>query len=300
MPIFIFMKLKFAYSLLYCFSLIPFRVMFVFSDIIFVILYYIIGYRKNVVRENLKTAFPEKTDSERNLIMTKFYKNFCDWIFETIKLCSISQKELDKRMEFNQEKFNSYADGKNSMILALGHLFNWEFAAHKVHRFQNQPVCINYLPLSNKLVNENLNKIRSRRGAIMISAIRFSREFMTYARHKHTLILIADQRPQSADNGWWVNFFSKPTIFFQGPGKMANMMNSSLVFISIQKIKRGYYSAHTHLITRNASELSPQEITTMYVRKLEETICRQPENYMWTHKKWKWNFEEKYQHLKID
>ncbi|MGL4346672.1 MAG: lysophospholipid acyltransferase family protein, partial [Chitinophagaceae bacterium] len=224
------MKEKALYSLLYLFSLIPLRMMFFFSDILCSLLYYIIRYRKKVVRENLKIAFPEKSNLERDLIMKKFYQNFCDWIFETIKLCSISQKELDKRMGFDIEEFNSYADDKNSMILSLGHLFNWEFAAHQVYHFQNQPVCVNYLPLSSKTMNKILNKIRSRRGALMISATRFYREFTPYARQKHTLILVADQRPQCPENGWWINFFSKPTVFFQGPGKMAHMMDSSFVF----------------------------------------------------------------------
>jgi KDO2-lipid IV(A) lauroyltransferase len=287
-----------VYALFYLISLLPWRVLYWISDLAYVVIYYLVGYRKQVVYNNLAIAFPEKTEAERKKIAKEFYRQFTDTFVEVIKLVSISEKELEKRVKTDTEILNQlYAEGKNAQLL-LGHFFNWEYAnvayARKLmHRF-----LVVYKPIENKVFNRLFYHIRSRFGTRLISSSNFKKEFTQEAVPPYALILVGDQNPGKPDNSYWFSFFGKPAPFVKGPELSARHNNTAVIFCSFYRIKRGYYDSKLHLYTTDPKSLPEASITKAMIAFIESEIKTRPANYLWSHRRWKWTFDpEKHGHL---
>lgn len=284
-----------VYGLLYTLSLLPLRVLYIFSDIAYAIIYYITKYRKDVVLSNLKIAFPEKTDKERIRIAKDFYKNFTDTFIESIKLISASKKQIEKRSDGDFELLNSLiAKGRNIHIM-LGHQFNWEFANLLYANHLSIPFVGVYMPISNKILDKIFFNMRSRYGTILIPATNFRNQMHSVFTKQYILGLAADQNPGGADLGYWMNFFNKPVPFIKGPGKGAVKNNTAVVFVGFRKIKRGHYEYKATLLAENGVEHTPEELTVLYRNALEETIKKDSPNYLWSHRRWKWVWKDEYQ-----
>jgi KDO2-lipid IV(A) lauroyltransferase len=268
--------------------------MYILSDGIYGILYYIVGYRKDVVMKNLFIAFPEKTEAERKRIARTFYHNFVDTFIETLKLFSVTKKSLQKR--FICDDFSVldqlYAEGKN-VQLVCGHFFNWEFANRGIAPRTKYKILAVYIPLSNKIFDKIMLDFRSKFGSIMIPATEFKSNFHKYTNDLYLLALAADQAPGSPGNAYWTNFFGKLTPFVKGPEKGARINNGAVVFANFYKVKRGYYKVEFKLITDSPKDIAEGIITKQFVNELEKTIRNNPGNYLWSHKRWKWEFDEK-------
>ena len=288
------------YGLLYALSLLPWRVLYIFSDGIYLLMYYIIGYRKDVVIENLAIAFPEKTADERTTIMKGFYKNFIDNFIETLKLLSISGNELNKRFSGNFDVMNDLHGKYQKVQLHSGHFFNWEFAnVGYSHNFKF-PMLTVYMPISNKALDKVFYKLRSRFGAELIAATEFSKKFAGYSKKEYCLALVGDQNPGSPENAYWTMFFGKMTPIVKGPERGAKVANAAIVMCNFYKIKRGYYGSEMVLLTTEARNLPHGEITKKMMQFVEDTIRKYPSNYLWSHRRWKWEFDaEKYKKLVI-
>lgn len=278
------------YGLFYLFSLLPFWIIYRISDLAYIIIYYIIGYRKDVVMSNLSIAFPEKSYAEKKAIAKKFYKNFTDNFIETIKLLSITKKQLSKRFIGEFGKVNEYYAGGRNMQLHLGHFFNWEFA--NLSFFESKyPQLIVYMPLANKAMDNFFSKLRTRFGAKLIAATSYLKEFKPYSKMRFSLVFAGDQSAGNLNTAYWLPFFGKITPFVTGPEKSARLNNTITFYANFSKVKRGYYALKFYLITDDARNLKEGEITKRMIHFIEENIKEQPEIYLWTHRRWKHKFD---------
>ncbi len=286
-----------VYCFFYLFSLLPFWLMYILSDGISFLLYHIIRYRRAVVKQNLLIAFPEKTDEERRKIERDFYTHFTDNWIEFIKLLSISKKELNKRFIGKYELLNElYKTGQNVQV-HLGHFFNWEYANVAYGMNLQSPFLVVYKPISSKVIDRIFYKARTRFGSHLISSQNYRQEFMPFAKKPFTLVLVADQS-SFPENAYWVPFFSKMATFVQGPERTAHTNNAVVTMGIIKKIKRGYYHSEAVLLTTDPKSLPKGEITKQMALFMENCIREQPANYLWSHRRWKWEWDaEKYKAL---
>lgn len=274
--------------LLYPLSLLPLWVLYRFSDIVFFLLYHVAGYRKAIVWENLKHAFPEKTEQELHRIRKQNYKNFCDQWIETLKLLSISQKELNKRISANWDVFDElFKEGKNTYAL-LGHTFNWEWANVACAWNVRQQFAGVYLPLTNKPFDRLMLRLRSRSGALLVSMKALKRGLLQLKDKQYILAQVADQNPSVTEVAEWLPFMNREAPFFKGTEQMARRAKAAVVLAGIKKTKSGYYQIHLQRICDDASQTEPGTILKTYVRFMEEQLKTQPENWMWTHRRWKY------------
>ena len=282
------------YGFLYLISLLPFPVMYFISNCIYGLIYYVFGYRKEIVMGNLSIAFPEKTQSERKKIAKQFYKNFIDTFIETIKVLSMSDAEFDKRCTGNFDLINELAaKGKNIQILG-GHMFNWEYASLALGRQINIPFIAVYGEIENKTFNKLFLQLRSKYGTILVSTATFRRRMKELIKQQYAMYLLADQNPLP-HNSYWINFFNRPAPFIPGPHKSAANNNATTIFINFKKIKRGYYSFTSEVVIENPAKYTPEQLIKKYRDFLEDIIRRQPENYLWSHRRWKYDYKDFYE-----
>jgi KDO2-lipid IV(A) lauroyltransferase len=288
------------YSLLYTLSLLPFPIIYFLADGIYFLMYYVVGYRKTIVMQNLLIAFPEKSNKERICIAKDFYHGFVDTFIETIKLISISKKTFLKRVDGNYEMVNELAKKGKNIQLQCGHHFNWEYVNWFVDLKIIIPFFGIYMPITNKSLNKVFYKIRSRFGTRLVSVFEFKNRRDELLQQQYTIGLAADQNPSRPWDAYWLNFFSKPAPFVSGPAKGAIKNNTAVVFVQFKKLQRGRYYFHHELITENAAECTEQQLTIQYRDFLEKAIREQPANYLWSHRRWKWEYKSEYAHLWID
>lgn len=279
------------YGFFYLISLLPFRLLYGISYLAYLLIYYVIRYRRHIVLSNLAIAFPGKTNEERNRIAKKFYKNFTDNFIEVIKLFSLSPAQLQKRMTWDYEFLDKYYQEKRNVQLHLGHFFNWEYANLSVSLASKFAVLVVYMPIANKAINKVFIKLRTRFHAKMIGATTFLKDFKPYSKEQSCLVFVADQNAGHYNLAYWLPFFGKMVPFVTGPEKTARLNNSACVYVKFKKIKRGYYHADLIEITANPRQLTEGEITKRTRDLIEANISEQPENYLWTHRRWKRTFD---------
>ncbi|NCT93222.1 MAG: lipid A biosynthesis acyltransferase [Chitinophagaceae bacterium] len=289
-----------VFALFYGLSLLPWWLLYAIGDGIYLLIYYVFGYRKKIVMNNLLIAFPEKTEAERIAIAKKFYHNFVDTFIETIKLFSISEKELRKRFAVNIDVLNDLYAGHQNVQVVTGHYFNWEFANVGVALDCRFPFVVVYMPLTNKVFDRIIHRLRTRFGTLLIPATEFKNNFNQYARNRYALILVADQNPGNPAKAYWTNFFDKPAPFARGPEKGAKMNNTAVVYVDFYKTKRGHYRVDMELVTTDPNSYPEGALTRLLVNKVEAAVRKRPDNYLWSHRRWKWSADaEKYKHLMI-
>ncbi len=288
------------YPLFYLLSLLPWRVLYLLSDAVYGLVYYVIGYRKEVVMKNLLIAFPEKTEKERIQIAKEFYHNFTDTFIETIKLLSVSDKTFNKRYSSNIELVNALYDSGVNVQLQAGHFFNWEYVNFGVARDSRIPFVAVYMPISNKAFDKIIYNLRSRYGTILVPAVDFKTKFHQYVRGRYALGLAADQNPGSPLAAHWVKFFGRLTPFVTGPEKGARLNNTPVFFGHFYKVKRGYYHIQFELLTDKPRDFENGKLTQLFASRVEAAIRLKPANYLWSHRRWKWEFDpEKHGHLVV-
>lgn len=269
-------------------ALLPFGLLYLFSDFLFLLVYTVFGYRRRTVDKNLKIAFPNKSNEERQVIAKQFYKNFCDMVLETVKQTGMSHTTTVKRFRGNVELLNQlHAKGK-SVIIANSHQFNWEWALWTLSaETPFKTLCV-YMTLQDKAVERIFTEIRNKHGAIMSLPDELRKNYFVYRDHLTATVLTGDQNPTNRHKSLWVDFFGKTVPFHPGIERVARLKGDVVVFIEIIKVKRGEYTNKLHLAVENPRDTKEGEITEAYVSFLEECIKRQPENYLWTHNRWKY------------
>lgn len=274
---------------IYTLSWLPMPLLYLKSSAFYIIVYYIIGYRKKVVYDNLKNSFPEKTEDELRNIMKDFYKHFCDIIFETIKNASISKAFLKNHCQFTpqaQAIFNEYSVKQQSIVAVLGHCGNWEWNALAYQVYFKQPLLGVYHPLSNKAIDAFLLKWRGKFGSKIIPLKAFYPFLINHKTEAYTIGLIADQSPPP-ESAYWSNFLNQDTAVFNGPEKIARKFNYPMVYIHVIKEGRGKYQLDVIKITDNPNQFKDGELSEKHLRLLEDNIRQQPFIWLWSHKRWK-------------
>jgi len=278
---------------LYLLSLLPFWILYLLSDFLYLVIFYIIGYRRKVVQENLRNAFPNKSEKERKDIEKKYFKYLADLVVETIKLITISEKEVIKRVKAtNSDLVETYFQQGKSIIGAVGHYCNWEMAAHRFSFLTEYKRIIVFKPLSNKRADDFFTKVRGRFGAILVPMRKTLRTIAEYRNELTFTVLVSDQTPVQHEAHYFTTFLNQPTAVFLGVEKIAKMTDSAVVFCDIRRVKRGYYEYTLVPMTDNAKDSEPYEITNTHVKYLEMMINRQPEFWLWSHRRWKFKPED--------
>jgi Kdo2-lipid IVA lauroyltransferase/acyltransferase len=283
-----------VYGFLYLFSLLPFAVLYLLADFFYVLVFYVVGYRKDIVLANLLIAFPEKTQKERIRIAKQFYHNLIDTFIESVKFISISKKQILKRSTGEFDLINNLAAKGYNIHIMAGHQFNWEYG-NLLHAMNlSVPFVGIYMPISNKILDKIFYNFRKRYGTVLISAQSFKSKMHNVFSKQYSLGLAADQNPGDPRNAYWMNFMGKPVPFVTGPAKGAVKNNTAVVIVGFNKIKRGYYHFNTTLIAENGSQYTPQQLTLLYKNELEKIIRKDPSNYLWSHRRWKYDWKPEY------
>lgn len=280
------LNLLFFYGILIPISRLPFRVLYLISDVIYFILYRGVGYRKRVVMKNIASAFPDKSQEEHLLIMQAFYRHLCDLMVENIKVFTISEKELNRHFKFiNPEFIDRYYDQGRSVIMALGHINNWELAAVSIAKsIKHQPIAL-YRPFSNKFFDAKMRESRSRYGLKMIPTRQTWEEFEK-GEGLRAIIFAFDQSPVNPKKCYWGTFLNQDTAMNFGVEKYSKAYNFPVIYGRINKLKRGHYQYEfTEVVEAPQSEYG--YITQRVNNLLEQDILKAPQYWLWSHKRWK-------------
>lgn len=287
--------------LLYPISLIPLRILYVFSDFCAYLLYHVFKYRRKVVNQNISKSFNYLSDNERIIIEKKFYKNFCDNFIETLKLLSISEKKIHAHMTADYSELKKILANNQNCHIYLGHQFNWEWAnAHISSVIKETNIVVAYKPLSSTAFNNLMLKIRSRFGSKMVSSTSMKKEMVAFSEKQHVLILAADQSPTVPKRSFWTSFLSQPTAFISGTELYTASHKTPTLFAEITREKRGQYKLVLTPIFDFLETYNIGIITSIFTKNLENTIKTHPENYLWSHKRWKHTYKNEYNKRWID
>lgn len=278
-----------VYPILKGISLLPFPVLYRLSNFLYLVLYHLAGYRKKVVRVNLQNSFPDKTDAWRRDVERKFYRHLTDMFLETFKGMSLSKEELLKRMTNNPQEIydKAFAEGRSSIIV-MSHKGNWEWVSMSAQLHAKQKAQCIYKQLKNPFFEKLTQGIRSKYGTILIPMEQTLRVLAGQSGMVTATAFIGDQNPSNGKNAYWTKFLNQDTAFMWGTEKIARKTNQEVWYLQVRKIKRGYYEAHTRLLCSNPAETKEGEITELLVRATEEDIMSQPENWLWSHRRWKY------------
>lgn len=268
-------------------SRLPLGILYVLSDILFFLGYYVFPYRKKLVRKNLRKSFPGKKKAERLKIERLFYKNLCDYVVETLKLLTISRNELSRRVVFtNLEIITAYRERKIPVIGLASHQFNWEWllAAGNLH-FETDFV---YQPINTNLTNKLLLVCRTHFGGHAIKRNDLGREMVKRKNLWRLIAIVSDQYPgKKKDKKYITQFLNQETAFFQAPNQIASLTQYPVVFSAIRKVKRGFYEATFVPLAEPPFAREEEKVIDRYVQVAEEIITEYPAGWLWSHNRWK-------------
>jgi Kdo2-lipid IVA lauroyltransferase/acyltransferase len=277
------------YGINWVVTLLPLPVLYIFSDFLFIILYYFPSYRRKVVARNLRNAFPEKGEKELKAIERKFYRHLADLFIEILKLTHMSkQQSLDHMKITNPEVLaRLYKEGRD-VVAVIGHYNNWEWLKSLIYHTDYQTVSI-YKPLQDKRFDNFLLRLRERGGMILTPMAHIVREILEARKNnrKSLYSFITDQTPPRVEIKYWTTFLNQDTPVYLGVEKIASKYDMSVVFFNIQKIKRGYYNYTVEVLFEHTAGLPEHVITEKHVKRLEEVIREKPEYWIWSHRRWK-------------
>jgi KDO2-lipid IV(A) lauroyltransferase len=284
-------KLKYytLLSLVWLVSRLPFFILYRISDLMFVVTFYIIPYRKKTVFENLRNAYPGKSEAEIRHIAIKFYRFLCDFLLESLKPYSLSSDELKRRFRYtNPELMDEFREKGRNYALVSGHYGNWELNT-VVSLYSKCNALVIYRPLQNKAINRLFLKIRSRfKGTILTPMESVYRAAVEHRNNRKPFLIcfIADQRPPG-NNKFWTTFLHQPTSFFNGIEKLSRKLDLAILYMHVKRVKRGFYEVTLKKLFDSVLDLPENAITLAFVRELEEEINNEPQYWLWSHKRWK-------------
>jgi len=279
------------YGVNWVITLLPLKILYIFSDILFLLLYYFPSYRRKVVDENLRNSFPEKSVKEIALIGKKFYRHLADIFIETLKLTHLSNKELIKRLTVSNPEFlNTLYNSGRDLVVVGSHYNNWEWLIVCLPLYTKYKCIGVYKPLRNKLFEKFINSIRLRNDQGLAPMNLIVRNIIDNQRKNIRALyaFAADQTPAKAEIRYYTTFLNQETPVFLGIEKIASKYDMAVVFFNFQKIRRGYYNLTVELLFERAAGLPEYKVTETHVKRLEELIRENPEYWIWTHRRWKY------------
>lgn len=284
------------YALLYSWAkahaILPMPVLYVLADVLYVLIYRVARYRLKVVRRNMKASFPDKTKAELRRLERDFYHHFADYIVETVKLADISPGEVLTRAHLKNPEVVTrlQAEGQDTVMVLMGHYGNWEWLSAYALLFPGSRLWQIYRPLKSKAVDRLFANLRTRFGSYGMKKNDTVRDMVKLKQEgsKNIVIFIADQTPSPANLHYWTTFLHQDTPVLNGAERIARKLDLPVVFLDVQKVKRGYYTVELKLMTEHATQTAENEITEAYARMMETMILRNPAYWLWTHKRWKY------------
>jgi len=273
----------------YVVTLLPLRVLYLFSDLLYLVLYYVIKYRRNVVEANLRNSFPEKSADELSDIARRFYRHLSDMMAETLKATHMSPKEIAERFTVSNRALldRLYSEGRDVVALT-SHYNNWEWLSALPMDVPYKVITI-YKPLKNKYFDQFIFKLRSKYGLIVTPMHQIIRDLVK-CRSENVRTLsgfVGDQTPPPNENAYWTIFLNQETGFYRGAEKVALKYDMAVIFMNIVKVKRGYYNIECKLMTEQPRGEAPDSILSRYGEMLEGVIREKPEYWLWSHRRWK-------------
>ena len=277
------------YPLLWFVSILPFRLLYAVSDVLYVVLYHIVGYRKQTVQENLKLVFPDKSEAERQLITKRFYHHLCDMILEAIKSMSISVEDMKARFKFtNIELIKEFEKQNKSIVLMCAHYGSWEwiFIIQTYVKFRGYAV---YKRLNNIYFDKLVRGIRARYNSYLVTT---KETIPTLIENKKKGVLtmngfVSDQTPKKGKAYHWNTFMGIEVPIHTGAEMLAKKLDMPVIFFSVKRIKRGFYETTFQTLAEQPNEYKNYAITDQFLKHVEHQIIEAPEYYLWTHKRWK-------------
>ena len=278
-----------VYPIIWLISILPFRLLYLFSDFVCFLVYRVFGYRKKVVRENIAMALPHLTVKEGLNIEKKFYSHMCDMFLEMIKTMNISQKEMEKRFVFtNLDLYRDLEKKGKSIALLCAHYASYEWAVSMNYHIAFEGYGI-YKKINNKYFDKLIKDIRSKFNATLLNTREtiptIERNYKT--NHMSVYGLASDQSPQASKAFHWALFMGIETPVHTGAEMLAKRFDMNVIFLRNKKVKRGYYEATFELMADNPKDVPNYEISEDFLRRVEKQIHEAPEFYLWTHKRWK-------------
>lgn len=278
-----------VYPFIWILSILPFRILYGISDVLFLVIYHLVGYRKKVVLSNLQLAFPEKSTEELLIIRKKFYKHFVDVFIEMIKTFTASKELIYKHYTFTNIEFliDLYKDGK-SIVLVGPHYANWEWIM-SLDSYTNYKGYAAYTKINNPYFNNKILKSRAKFGTSMLPTSNIVSEIISNSKNNIQAAygLLSDQSPQLNKTHYWNTFFNVKVPIHTGAEMLTKKYDMNMVFIETKKVKRGYYETSFSLIHETTEQNSPYPLTDIFLKKVENHVHKQPEYYLWTHKRFK-------------
>lgn len=284
--------MKILIGLLRLLSWLPLPVLYLFSDVCYPVIYYLVRYRRAVVRANIAHSFPEMTEAERRRVERRFYRFLCDYGVETLKLLTMSEEEMKRRMVVEGvDDMERSLERCPFVFIYLGHYCNWEWIS-------SIPLWVTratthcgqlYRPLESKAFDELFYKMRTRFGSANISKYDALRQILEMRRRGERTIIgfISDQSPKPNSIHDWVDFLHQDTPVFTGTERIAKKVDAAIYFADVRRVKRGYYRLHLRLVTEDVRAYEDYRITEIYMEELERIIRRQPHLWLWSHRRWK-------------
>lgn len=289
------MKHRIIYGLTYAgmwlLASLPFGLLYVLSDGLYLLMRHVFHYRRKVVRQNLRNSFPEKSAGELKEIEREFYHYLCDYMLEEVKMMRMSFGELTERMEYvNKELYLEMIEKRGGIVLLIPHYanFEWITGMSSIMRPEDVPVQV-YKPLRNPYLDELFQRIRSRFGGYNVPKHATARELVKLRRagKRMAVGLITDQSPNVIEAHYWTTFLHQPTVFMDGAERIAKLMDFPVFYCDLHRVSRGYCRVNFDLLVEHPKQTADGEITEMFARRLEKTICDNPPYWFWSHKRWK-------------
>jgi KDO2-lipid IV(A) lauroyltransferase len=281
-------------SFVWLVSVVPFFVLYRISDLMFLVAFYLVPYRKKTVFENLRNAYPEKSEPEIRQIAKKFYRYLCDFLLESLKPFSLPLEELNRRFRYtNPEVMQEFNERGRNFAVVSGHYCNWEMGS-AISINAKRDALIIYRPLQNKNMDRLFLKIRTRfKRTILTPMENVFRVAVEYRNNSKPYLIwfIADQRPPR-NNKFWTTFLHQPTSFFNGVEKLSHKLDLAVLYMHVTRIKRGFYEVTMKKLFDSVTELPENAVTLSFVRELEEEIDKEPQYWLWSHKRWKYKPDE--------
>lgn len=270
-------------------ALLPLSVLYIFADGAYLLLYFVFRYRREVVRENLLNALPDRTLQEILIVEKRFYRYLASLVFEIVKMQSISKQEIEKRFVFkNKKQVQEYLDRGQSVLICSAHYGNWEWGTLGIglnFRADHYPI---YKPLSNPVFDHWFKKVRSKFGNKLI-AMRQTMRALQASKGKPSMFSFGnDQAPTKDESHYWTDFMHQPSSIQLGIEKIAMRTNQPIFYFKVNVLKRGFYEVDCVPLCLNPAETAPFEITELHTLFLEKIINAQPEYWLWSHRRWKY------------
>lgn len=270
-------------------SHLPFTVLYRMADLLFLLSYYVVRYRRGLVRRNLKNSFPHLSKPELKKIERAFYLNLCDYAVETLKLLTITKAELRARMKYtNPEMVDNYRQNNQSIILLSSHQFNWEWLLVSGNLWLNIPIDFVYQPLNSRFVDTLMQTCRTRFGGHAIKRNDVARELVKRKSILRGIAIVADQYPGRKQNRKYeTTFLNQATVFFYGSQQMANLTQYPVLYGSVKKVKRGYYTCTLVKVAEPPYAHDSEDVVKKYAKLVEDVIQKNPAGWLWSHNRWK-------------